>query len=1011
MGAPLFLQIVVIAVVIIAVRKALASQNNTDIEKRLRTLEGRFELLKGQFRDHAEGKGGETEKEVRAGIPLDSAEMPVDLATYSSPTRFASALDSIADRIDVSEPSDQLSVSQPNQPILDETTKSSGDSIPESTPIQEQTIEKSVSSVGPSINWEAFIGIRGAAWAGGIALAIAGSLFAKYSIDNDLISPPLRIAILLAVGVGALVLSGVVRGRGHLTSSNSIAAAGIALLYTAFYAAYALYKLVPIAPSFAGFVMVTITASVMAVRNQSPFIAVLGLLGGFATPLILSTGEDREIGFFSYLFLLNVGMLWVASRLRNGMLAALCSVSTVLLQVIWFQKYMSPEKLGITLALFLAFALLFLFSSSRQPKEGGQGGRFASLAAGLAPMAFAIYIAGENEYLIDWPLLMGFTGVLCAGLLTICIYNPSGLLPQAGAVAAGLLVIRWASSGIPAEVAWPGALAPLVLGLLFGIAPRAGRWLGRTEEPGGPLESAALMMFGVVVVFGAVLISRSPSIQLWPFLLLLGGAVILLLERSGSQSIKGAYLMGSLVLALLVQAWFFMCTSEEAVFRNLTIPLLLASALTLAAYVKTGRKDDPVIEVDDPMSGGLLAAIISFCGILSCVAQPWAGRDPIPLFAASAAVQLLLVMIAIRREWTWIMPISLGLTGLMSLSWHVVYYTPEDSWIVLPGLALAIVAYLFLPFILATFVVPKWRERRAPWIASALAGPVFFFPLLDAVKRTWGNSVIGLLPLGLAALALAGLNGYRKTVRADDADPDKRMDCLTVYGAVVLGFITAAIPLQFDKNWITLGLFLEAAALWWLVRRIPHPGLPWAGLILFIVGGVRLLLNPHIFNYGVSDTLIFNWILYTYGVSALACFVGPRWLPADSSEISGLMSGMVNILGLVLVFALINLEIADWFANDGRMTLLWSRHYARDLATSVAWGLYGMLLLSIGIMKSSHVLRLVSLVVIILTVGKVFLYDLSNLEGLYRVLSFLGLAVALIVVSLSYRTFVFKKEN
>jgi len=59
--------------------------------------------------------------------------------------------------------------------------------------------------------------------------------------------------------------------------------------------------------------------------------------------------------------------------------------------------------------------------------------------------------------------------------------------------------------------------------------------------------------------------------------------------------------------------------------------------------------------------------------------------------------------------------------------------------------------------------------------------------------------------------------------------------------------------------------------------------------------------------------------------------------------------------------------------------------------------------------RGSRMLRYISLGVIILTVGKVFLYDLAKLTGLYRVLSFLGLAVALILVSLLYQRFVFRR--
>ena len=52
----------------------------------------------------------------------------------------------------------------------------------------------------------------------------------------------------------------------------------------------------------------------LSIRRESLFIAVLGLLGGFATPALLSTGENRPIPLFAYLLLLNIGLAWVAYR-------------------------------------------------------------------------------------------------------------------------------------------------------------------------------------------------------------------------------------------------------------------------------------------------------------------------------------------------------------------------------------------------------------------------------------------------------------------------------------------------------------------------------------------------------------------------------------------------------------------------------------------------------------------------------------------------------------------------
>jgi len=123
------------------------------------------------------------------------------------------------------------------------------------------------------------------------------------------------------------------------------------------------------------------------------------------------------------------------------------------------------------------------------------------------------------------------------------------------------------------------------------------------------------------------------------------------------------------------------------------------------------------------------------------------------------------------------------------------------------------------------------------------------------------------------------------------------------------------------------------------------------------------------------------------------------------------LAPVTSLLGIVLVFALINLEIADYYSSGAYVEVDWSRRYARDLTTSLAWGLYALTLLVIGAWRQRKPLRVIALLFLVLTIVKVCLYDLSNLEGFYRVLSFLGLGLGLIVVSLLYQRLVVKESK
>ena len=109
-----------------------------------------------------------------------------------------------------------------------------------------------------------------------------------------------------------------------------------------------------------------------------------------------------------------------------------------------------------------------------------------------------------------------------------------------------------------------------------------------------------------------------------------------------------------------------------------------------------------------------------------------------------------------------------------------------------------------------------------------------------------------------------------------------------------------------------------------------------------------------------------------------------------------------------MIFVWLNLAIADWFTTGEQLSITFARLPARDLTSSIAWALYALVLLAVGVARRSMALRWASLGLLVITIAKVFLHDLGELRDLYRVASLLGLAVSLILVSLAYQRFVFR---
>src|SRR5207253_9625670 len=98
---------------------------------------------------------------------------------------------------------------------------------------------------------------------------------------------------------------------------------------------------------------------------------------------------------------------------------------------------------------------------------------------------------------------------------------------------------------------------------------------------------------------------------------------------------------------------------------------------------------------------------------------------------------------------------------------------------------------------------------------------------------------------------------------------------LALFGGAALFFITLIFPIQFDRQWSTVGWALEGATLCWLFDRVPHAGLRLTGLVLLVTVFARLALNPAVLNYLRHAAFpILNWYLYTYGL-ATVCLLAP----------------------------------------------------------------------------------------------------------------------------------------
>jgi uncharacterized membrane protein len=208
----------------------------------------------------------------------------------------------------------------------------------------------------------------------GVVILVMGiGFFLRYSIDKGWIAPTGRVALAILVGVGLFVAGIRLLGTAYQLLGQGLIGGGIATLYFAVFAAQSFYHLIEPLTAFALMALITAAAGAMAVRFNSLLIAVLGIIGGYGTPILLSTGEVKFVGFFTYLLLLGCGILGISLKKNWHLLNYLGFVCTYGLFAASMKNYQVSQFWNVMPFLVGFFVLystvLFLFNVVQRTKS------------------------------------------------------------------------------------------------------------------------------------------------------------------------------------------------------------------------------------------------------------------------------------------------------------------------------------------------------------------------------------------------------------------------------------------------------------------------------------------------------------------------------------------------------------------------------------------------------------------------------------------------------------------
>ena len=246
------------------------------------------------------------------------------------------------------------------------------------SPVLDRDLESRIGS-----HWLNRIGIA--------ALLIGISYFLKFAFENNWVGPAGRVTIGLIAGLAVVLWSERFRSHGYRAFSYSLKAVGIGALYLSLWAASQQYSLIPNSVAFVMMLAVTASAAAMALAQDAQILAAFALTGGFATPLLLSTGQNREIALFCYVAILDLATLVLAAFKPWRRLLVISYAGTLVLYIGWYSEFYGRSQLGITLAFATVFFAIFATAPlvTLQPEQ--EIAIFASIPAILAFVNPCVY--------------------------------------------------------------------------------------------------------------------------------------------------------------------------------------------------------------------------------------------------------------------------------------------------------------------------------------------------------------------------------------------------------------------------------------------------------------------------------------------------------------------------------------------------------------------------------------------------------------------------------------------
>ncbi|NMW32122.1 DUF2339 domain-containing protein [Altererythrobacter sp. RZ02] len=893
-----------------------------------------------------------------------------------------------------------------------EAESDAGEAVPQTAPKPQEDLAQGIAAINPDsafsmpklpkirIDFEDIFGRLLPIWAGGIALAVAGFFLVRYSIEQGLLGPQVRVALSFVFGVLLLGGAELAFRQEHRISDprvrQALAGAGLATLYASFYLAGSHYGLIGSAVAFLGLAGVTGAAILLSFRFGLPC-AVLGLVGGFAAPMLVDSQEPNVPMLALYLALVTGGLTYAGNRQGRSWLALAALAGGLGWGVLMLFTGLTgiSDLLAIGGYIVVIGAVLPAFTEGRGASPVIRIG-----AAALAALQLAFMVQQAGFSLLAW----GLYGLLAAALSFFAWTEPK--LREATAFAAGLAVVLlgfWPD--VPA-----GTFTVVGLGLaaIFAGVPLANIWRDAHRKFDGfqvagfalGLTTVTYLHFAwlgsdmilAAVCFGIALLPALAAWMLWP-------------ADAGKLPIASIANVAAAAIGTV---------SAGLIATPIWAAPIVISAVTIAVIILAWKRvaDYGLHWV---IWAGAASAVIALLGTLTA----WAEAEL--LFGSGDQEQL--VQACIRWGAVGAMFVALTVRGGNRL-WMTI--AEIFAALVLYGMAAQFIPGMWLAWVVAlAAVVLAYKETnrtaaRMTLMALALswaAEPILIWSVA-ALESLFGEAMLVANDIGwrMIALQFAPLLVAVGTLlwRAPERLRSTRTALIIGSGAVAAVGVhlmyKQLFALENGAAFISLGLAERTV---WQASLVGGAALigqylsdrSWAKPVSIAMCGTCLLHFLY-FTWGLHNPLwapqevgalpIANMLLPAYGLALAAAWLLRRTVPMNGFTRLWMFDAVLMLL--IAFLALSELR----HAFTGSLMSVDPMGQTEDLLRSLLGIILAIGFLLWGARSQTRSWRIGSLVLLLIAVLKVFVFDTAGLEGLARIASFMALGFSLIGIGWFY---------